>query len=663
MRFGGVSILVLSAPWLAHAQTPVINSGGIVNAASYDTSAIAPGSIVSIFGSNLATQNAGAAVLPLPTTLANITSVTFNGIPAPLYFVAKNQINVQVPWGVLPAGTALGAANVIVTTSAGSSVPQMVQLASSDPGIFAAAATGLGQAVATDNADGAIAAPAGSITNATSHPIQVGDYLVLWCTGLGDVDQPVPNGAAPSQTARTLISPTVLIGGVAGIPVYSVLSPQYPGEYQVAVQVAPGTPPGNAVPLQIQMNGALTPATVTIAVSSSTRLGLPSEDCTRTSTVCTQINLGVVDPFSASGGFGGYADATIRQDPLTGTLWMAYSWPHTIPSGKPGVAGTQVIDTHVAFSVDSGRTWAYKGPLYTSQPVSNPVTGATDYTAHEVMNLLPQVVNGVTYWYGIHSTYTVAAGAAGPSQAYTKRWEIAMALGTAANGPMGLANATPQFLGQNVNTYPQYFPVSMNLSSLHPELSGCSQFYEPALVTSGNNLYLFLDCWPADDSPANKFYAVFTTSSPQTNAPDWIWSYIPEGATKFGNESDAASVGRYLAPGTNYITQMDIAPSAQSGNLLAIITGAYDNSSGKNSLGCVAVELAGLNPPKFIYNAQGQVQVDAFLTSSDSQMGGPGSCTYSPVSGAGMILAHRQSANAPQNGGFFTFLMQSGLFP
>ena len=663
MRFGGVSILAFSAAWLAQAQTPVLNSGGIVNAASYDTSAIAPGSIVSIFGSNLANQTVIAAILPLPTTLANVTSVTFNGIPAPLYFVTKNQINAQVPWGVLPAGTTAGAANVIVTTSAGTSAPLNVQLASSDPGIFTANATGLGQAVSTDNSDGAVAAPAGSVTNATSHPIQVGDYLVVWCTGLGTVDEPVANGSTPSQTANTLIKPTVLIGGVAGTPVYSVLSPQYPGEYQVAVQVAPGTPPGNAVPLQIQMSGLLTPATVTIAVSSSNRLGLTSADCTLTSTGCTQINLGVVDPYSTSGGFAGYADATIRQDPLTGTLWMAYSWPHTIPSGRPGVAGTQVIDTHVAFSVDSGRTWTYKGPLYTSQPVSNPVTGATDYTAHEVMNLLPQVVNGVTYWYGIHSTYNVAPSGAGPSQAYTKRWEIAMAPGTAANGPMGLASTTPQFLGQNVNTYPQYFPASPNLSSLNPELSGCSQFYEPALVISGNNLYLFLNCWPSDDNPANKFYAVFTTSSPQTNAPDWIWSYIPEGATKFANESDAASIGRYLAPGTNYITQMDIAPSAQSGNLLAIITGAYDNSNGKNSLGCVAAELASVNPPKLVYNSQGQVQVDAFLTSSDSQTGGPGSCTYSPVSGTGLILAHRQSGNAPQNGGFFTFLMQSGLFP
>ena len=63
------------------------------------------------------------------------------------------------------------------------------------------------------------------------------------------------------------------------------------------------------------------------------------------------------------------------------------------------------------------------------------------------------------------------------------------------------------------------------------------------------------------------------------------------------------------------------------------------------------------------YDARGQVQVDAILTSPDSQDGGPGSCTYSPYSAMGMILAHRQSSNAPQNGGFFTFLMQSFLFP
>ena len=629
-------LLLASTAW---AQ-PAINPGGIVNAASDAPAPVAAGSIVSIYGSNMA----GA-------------TVTFNGVPAPLFYVSAGQINAQVPWNVN------GAASVVVATPAGTA-SQTVAIAATAPGIFTAASSGIGQGIGTDNSDGAIAAPAGLIAGLSTHPISIGGYLVIWCTGLGALDQNAVTGAPPAQIANTLAKPSVLIGGMPQTLVYSVASPQYPGEYQVAVQVAPGTPTGDAVPLQMQMNGVLTEANVTIAVAPNSAPPQPQfTNCTLTSTGCAEIGLEATDPHSTSGAFGGYADATIRQDPLTGTLWMAYSWPHTIPSGKAGVAGTQVLDTHLAYSLDAGKTWTYKGALYTSQAVTNPVTGAADNTAHEVMNLLPQVINGVTYWYGIHAVYEVAPGGAGPSLDYTKRWEIAVAPGTAQGGPMGLATAPAQYLGQNANTYPQDWPVAVNLSSLHSELGACYQYYEPSLVISAGTLYLFLNCWPQNDDPAGKFYAVFKTNAIPANGPNWTWTYIPEGSTKFANQSDAVSVGRYLAPGANYLTQMDIVPGSKAGALLAILTAAFDNTNGKNSLGCAAVELAAIEPPKFVYNTQGQAQVDAFLTSPDSQTGGPGSCTYSPYSATGMILAHRQSSQAPQNGGFFTFLMASGLFP
>jgi hypothetical protein len=61
------------------------------------TSSIAPGSLVSIYGSALAGQQAQASIVPLPNALGNV-SVTYNGIPAPLIFVTGNQINAQVPW-------------------------------------------------------------------------------------------------------------------------------------------------------------------------------------------------------------------------------------------------------------------------------------------------------------------------------------------------------------------------------------------------------------------------------------------------------------------------------------------------------------------------------------------------------------------------------------
>ena len=240
-----VVLLALALDSFAVAQTPVARVGGIVNTADYSGPGVAPGSDVSIFGANLAGQTATANSLPLPTTLGGVTSVTFNGVPAALFFVSPSQINVQVPFNE----PALATVNVVVTNGAGSSAPQPVQILTARPGIFTVGAAGSGQAIATDNSTGALAAP--------GHPIQIGSYLVVWCTGLGAVD----------AAMNTLATPAVLIGGVQASLIYSVLSPQYAGEYQVAVQVAPGTPTGNSVPLQIQVNGITTRTGITIAVA------------------------------------------------------------------------------------------------------------------------------------------------------------------------------------------------------------------------------------------------------------------------------------------------------------------------------------------------------------------------------------------------------------
>jgi len=663
MRTIRLGPLALTLVALAHAQSPAINAGGIVNTGNYASGGVAPGSIVSIFGANLADQVVVATSIPLPTSLGNVTSVTFNGVSAGLYFVSSGQINAEVPWNVLPSGTSSGTVKVIVTTTSGASPPQSAQIVAANPGIFTTSANGLGQAITTNNNDGDISAATLSISGLHTHPIHIGSYLIVWCTGLGAVDSTVPNGGnTGGKIVNTLIKPTVLIGGVQASFVYSVLSPQFAGEYQIGVQVAANTPTGTDISLQIQMNGITTSKSVTLAVAGADTAPLDAT-CTLMSTGCTEITV-TGDPYSTVGGFSGYADPTIRQDPQTGTLWMAYSWLHVIPGTTAG-DNTNGIDTHVASSTDGGKTWIYQGAIYTSQQVTNPISGQTDYTHHEVMNLLPQVVNGVTYWYGIHSYYYVPAGANGggsTTESYTKRWEIAMAPGTATTGPMGLATATPQYLGQPINLDPQAFPVAVDLSNLNSELSPCNEYYEPSLILSDNNLYLFVSCTTASDSQGSLFYAVFKTPDPQDHAGNWSWTYVPQGPTQFANHSDAMSVGSYVGSGATYITQMDLAPSNKPGVLLAIMTAAF-NSGGKNSLGCVAAELAGIDPPAFVYNAQGQVQVDAAITSPDSTPSGPGSCTYSPYSATGIIMAHRQGGNAPQNGGFFSFLMQSLLLP
>lgn len=276
MRTVGLTLGGMVLACYAYAQAPIVNAGGVVNVGNYSSQGVAPGSIVGIFGSNLAAATQIGDTIPLSNTLGSVTSVTFNGVPAGLYFVGSQQINAQLPFESLPAGSDTATVNVVVTTSTGASVSQPVTVLPAVPGIFTVNESGVGPAIATDNDDNAIAAPAGSIPGLTTHPISIssGHALIIWCTGLGAVTPAIADGANsfnPDGTftlRQSVLTPAVTVGGVPVQTVYSsVLSPQYVSEYQVGVGLAPNTPTGNAVPVQITINGITTSGQVTIAVA------------------------------------------------------------------------------------------------------------------------------------------------------------------------------------------------------------------------------------------------------------------------------------------------------------------------------------------------------------------------------------------------------------
>lgn len=251
-----VTLVIVSG---ASAQTPAVDK--VVNAASFMAGqGVAPGSLVSIFGSQLASSLAQAASVPLSVSLADVQSVTFDNVPAPLVFVDAGQINLQVPWQV----AASGATNVVVHRGNGTSQAVSVPANAFSPGIFAAN-FGSGPAIAI-NQDGTLAAAPGSIPGLNTHPAARGDTILILCTGLGPVDQPVTTGAKPTTLTRTLTTPTVLIGGAQAQVAFSGLSPDYPGVNQLNVVVPQGVSPGDALPLQIQMGGFTTTDQVIIAV-------------------------------------------------------------------------------------------------------------------------------------------------------------------------------------------------------------------------------------------------------------------------------------------------------------------------------------------------------------------------------------------------------------
>jgi uncharacterized protein (TIGR03437 family) len=247
--------------------TPFIAVSAVLNGASFGRGqALAPGSLISIFGSSFALADSSfqASTIPLPISLGGI-SVTFNGLSAPLLFASPNQINAQVPWNVLPAGASSGTANVVVTVNAASSVAFRASIGPLSAAIFSLE-FGAGQAIAI-NPDGSLAGPEGSLPGVPTHPANVGDVIILLGTGLGAVIPSIDNGAAASDMLRTAIkTPAVLIGGVSAQVQFAGLSPQFVGVNQINV-VVPQVPPG-VVPLQINENGVMSSGKVTIAVGS-----------------------------------------------------------------------------------------------------------------------------------------------------------------------------------------------------------------------------------------------------------------------------------------------------------------------------------------------------------------------------------------------------------
>jgi uncharacterized protein (TIGR03437 family) len=272
MRIGTLALLLVFSG-MALAQSPTVASGGVLNAASFAKGqAITPGSLVSIFGTNLASHIAEADTIPLSKSLGGVTVEFVNGnttINAPMLYVqpadpANNvgaQLNVQVPWEIVPSG-ATANVNVIVNNNGAVSAPAQVLVGPYSPGVF----TSNGLAI-VQNPDGTLAWPAGAVPGLTTHPAKIGDIVTVYATGLGAVANPPADGAnSLDELRKNLVTPQILIGGVSAVVQFSGLSPQFVGVNQINVTV-PNVAPGNKIPFQIMLGGITTSDSITMAVS------------------------------------------------------------------------------------------------------------------------------------------------------------------------------------------------------------------------------------------------------------------------------------------------------------------------------------------------------------------------------------------------------------
>ncbi len=245
---------------------PQTSSDGFVSLVyTLGGSAMGYRTLVSLYGTNLAPQPVVADLGgPWPFTLGGVT-VTIGGGPAPLYYVSPVVVVFQVP---LFSGPGPYRVPLVLTVGTRSVTINVIVQAYS-PAIVTYSYDGSGQAKTVIALTRQPAAPVGAFPN--SRPAHIGEYVTIYATGLGNVSNRPPLGSpSPSDPlARSLVNPTVTIGGVPATDIqFSGLAPTLVGVFVVNARIPAGTPLGDAVPITLSIGG-LTSNTGTIAVDAA----------------------------------------------------------------------------------------------------------------------------------------------------------------------------------------------------------------------------------------------------------------------------------------------------------------------------------------------------------------------------------------------------------
>ena len=204
-------------PWNYDAAVAPPRLDSVVNAADF-TKPIAPGGLISVFGSQLSPVNQATNELPLPTALAD-SCLTVNGTPIPMLFVSASQINAQLPFVVD------GSAVMVLRTPGGISSNLNLTILPAAPSVFRSGVAGPKTGIPT------IVRSTNNQLVTPSNPIHFNDQLVIYATGLGQVSPDVKAGfPAPTKPlAVTSVIPIVTLGGM-NVPVeYAGLAPGFVG--------------------------------------------------------------------------------------------------------------------------------------------------------------------------------------------------------------------------------------------------------------------------------------------------------------------------------------------------------------------------------------------------------------------------------------------------
>lgn len=225
----------------------------VTNGASFQPRALAPGEIVTLFGSGFGPlEGEGTSfdengellreIAGVVVRVGRIRNLIADAVPAPLFFVREDQINFQVPYEVTALGTFVSM-QVVRDGVEGNSVD--FSLATASPGVFQFA----------DGSDLAVVVQPGRPINSETDRARPGDTVVLFATGEGLTVPASQTGVpAPMQPPfpRPILPVTVEIGGIRARLEFNGAAPGFVGLMQLNVVIPDGAPSG-LVPLVLRI--------------------------------------------------------------------------------------------------------------------------------------------------------------------------------------------------------------------------------------------------------------------------------------------------------------------------------------------------------------------------------------------------------------------------
>lgn len=386
-------------------------------------------------------------------------------------------------------------------------------------------------------------------------------------------------------------------------------------------------------------------------------------DCSKNVGHCREVAISGDAP--ARGKFHGYADPSMRKDPNSSRLYMAYSWPNVLNDD------TIDVEIHLAYSDDRGDSWKSVGTMFSAEPVTNRGSGKyaeSNYKSVEVIDLLPIKRGNSILWVQASMGYLVRRGERRKiyDQLHETSYISVSAIPVSPNHSpselLRLTSAREARLG-NKGTDATLNP-SQNLSALDSRVRNCTNLTQPALYYENDVLYLALQCLqkrPSGDGAAASHF-MFSTNPSGSDASQWRWGYVGE----FATPREATALGTVEGTTYNFFTEVQFMRGANGQDLALMNPVALDRGGIQpiKQYGCRVIPMLSFSRPALKTDSAGVPGVVASVGSSDLYSGrnqGTGACTYEASSKTGIVLVRKLSADPAL--GFFVSLMASGLNP